>query len=76
MKLLILIIIAMLLIYAGLQFMFLLRKMKMHKKEKQLTDMGITPYGSGLCHGMVLNSTKDGVIRDSKPSAAWYSRLV
>lgn len=48
----------------------------MHKKEDLLIELGSGPYGSGLCHGMVLNKEKNGVIRDSKKSSAWYSRLV
>jgi len=65
-----------LLAYAGLQGMLIYRKVKMHKKENQLKALGVNPYGSGLCHGMVINNKKNGVIRDQKPSSAWFSRLV
>lgn len=69
--------VSLLFIYVSIQVMYLLRKRSMHKKEKDLESLGIGPFGSGLCHGMVLNE-KDpkAVIRDSKKSHAWYSRLV
>lgn len=63
-------------VYVGLQVMYMYRKHKMHKKEDEFLESGSGPFGSGLCHGMVLNPEKDGVINDSKKSAAWYSRLV
>jgi hypothetical protein len=52
------------------------RKYKMHKKERELIESGSDPFGSGLCHGMVLNLEKNDVIKDSKKSSVWYSRLV
>lgn len=48
---------------------------KMKQREKELREAGVTPSGSGLCHGMKLNRDKSGVVRDSKKSSAWYSRL-
>ncbi len=65
-----------LIVFIGVQMMLIIRKLKMHKKEKALKKAGINPYGSGLCHGMVLNNEKNGVLHDQKPSSAWYSRLV
>ena len=62
--------------YSGLQFMYALRKYKMRKKEKEFIESGTGPYGSGLSHGMVLNSENNGVEHDSRKSASWYSRLV
>ena len=63
-------------VYAGLQAMYGLRKYKMQKKEAEFIESGTGPYGSGLSHGMVLNDENDGVVADSRKSAAWYSRLV
>lgn len=68
-------IIAVLAIYICYQVALLLRRRKMHKKETEFKKEGITPFGSGLSHGMYTNETGDGVVHDSKPSTAWYSRL-
>jgi len=76
MTLTILLVVSALSVYVCLQVMYMYRKHKMHKKEKELHESGSDPFGSGLCHGMVLNSEKNGVIRDKKKSPAWYSRLV
>ncbi|AEF05215.1 hypothetical protein C7Y69_10900 [Alteromonas sp. KS69] len=48
---------------------------KMKRREDELRKVGVTPSGSGLCHGMKLNHNKSGVIKDQKKSSAWYSRL-
>ena len=48
---------------------------KMKRREDELKKAGVTPSGSGLCHGMKLNHNKSGVIKDQKKSSAWYSRL-
>jgi hypothetical protein len=56
--------------------MYIDRKRKMHKKETELIDSGNGPSGSGLCHGMILNENKNGVVSVSKKSTAWYIRLV
>ncbi len=50
-------------------------KASMHKREKALNERGVTPSGSGLCHGMTLNKDRTGIKRDSKKSPAWYGRL-
>ena len=76
MSLLTLLIIAIFVIYASLQIMYAVRRFRMHKKEEALIESGNGPYGSGLCHGMVIDPEGKGVIRDSKKSPAWYSRLV
>ncbi len=76
MTLIISILVSALSVYIGLQFMYMVRKYKMHKREKELEESGSGPFGSGLCHGMVLNANKDGVTKDSKKSSTWYSRLV
>tara|TARA_B100000927_G_scaffold55378_2_gene42341 strand:- start:17460 stop:17606 length:147 start_codon:yes stop_codon:yes gene_type:complete len=47
----------------------------MKRREDELKKAGVTPSGSGLCHGMKLNHNKSGVIKDQKKSSAWYSRL-
>jgi hypothetical protein len=65
-----------LLVFAGLQIMYLIRKVKMHKKEARLHKAGSYPAGSGVSHGMVLNNDKNGVLRDWKKSPSWYSRLI
>lgn len=70
------ILISFLLIYIFFQFMYIDRKRKMHKKETELIDSGNGPSGSGLCHGMILNENKNGVVSVSKKSTAWYIRLV
>jgi hypothetical protein len=75
-NILILSMISVLAVYMVLQVMYLLRKRKMHAREVQLKQVGSSPFGSGLCHGMVLNERKDGVISDHKKSSAWYSRLL
>lgn len=55
----------------------LLRKSKrMRAREEALKKNGVTPYGSGLCHGMVLGSDGKTVKHDSKKSNSWYARLV
>jgi hypothetical protein len=72
-----LLIIAVLLVYTGLQLMLMLRKSNMHRNEKKLKLAGVNPYGSSLCHGMVLKrDDKKSVTRDSKPSPVWYNRLL
>jgi len=76
MTLFIYLIVSALSVYVGLQIMYIYRKRQMHKKENKLLASGSDPFGSGLCHGMVLNFKKNGVVKDSKKSAAWYSRLV
>ena len=55
----------------------LLRKsISMHKREERLLKHGITPYGSGLCHGMVVDKTNKHAVRSTqRKSQAWYSRL-
>ena len=63
-------------VYVCLQVMYMYRKYKMHRKEVEYLESGSGPFGSGLCHGMVLDPEKDGVLKDSKKSSAWYSRLV
>jgi len=63
-------------VYACLQGMLAYRKYGMIKKDKEFRKSGSGPYGSGLCHGMVLNPDESGVIRDQKESPAWYSRLI
>ena len=47
----------------------------MKRRECELNKAGVTPSGSGLCHGMKLKTDKSGVVRDQKKSSAWYSRL-
>lgn len=76
MTLIISIVVSALFAYAALQVMFAYKKHQMIKKEEKLYQSGNGPFGSGLCHGMVLNSNKNGVKPDSKKSSAWYSRLV
>lgn len=51
------------------------RKYKMHRTESRFREHGILPYGSGVCHGMVVAKDKMIVIKDQKNTAAWYSRL-
>ncbi len=63
-------------VYVCLQAMYMYRKYKMHRKEEKFLESGSGPFGSGLCHGIVLDPEKDGVLSDSKKSSAWYSRLV
>jgi hypothetical protein len=70
------VVVSALLAYIGLQVMYAVRKYKMHEKEEKLLRSAGGPIGSGLCHGMVLNPEKNGVIRDSKKSSSWFSRLV
>jgi uncharacterized membrane protein YebE (DUF533 family) len=55
----------------------LVKKSKnMHKKEEKMREFGVAPYGSGLCHGMVVDqNNKRAVKSDEKKSRAWYSRL-
>ncbi|CUS47662.1 MAG: hypothetical protein HLUCCO02_08965 [Idiomarinaceae bacterium HL-53] len=49
----------------------------MRKRETELQRNGVTAYGSGLCHGMVIDRQDvNKVIPDSKKSQAWYARLV
>ncbi|MFK5915344.1 MAG: hypothetical protein QM484_13315 [Woeseiaceae bacterium] len=69
-------IVSALFVYAALQVMYAYRKHQMLKKEEKLYESGDGPFGSALCHGMVLNTKKNGVEADSKKSSAWYSRLV
>jgi predicted membrane protein len=71
----IIVMIAAAIIYIIFNISLLYLKKKMKLREQELKNAGVTPSGSGLCHGMKLNSTKKGVIRDSKKSSAWYSRL-
>lgn len=54
----------------------LLKSRKMKAREKELTQNGVTPYGSGLCHGIVLEESKRSVKHDWKKTNAWYGRLV
>ncbi len=51
------------------------RKNRMHATEQQFREAGIVPYGSGICHGMVLSPDKAGVLKDQKNTPAWYNRL-
>ncbi len=53
--------------------MNLLRNMK--AKNKALKESNVLPYGSGLVHGMVYNKENKSLIKDSKPSPAWFERL-
>lgn len=69
-------IVSALFVYAALQVMYAYKKHQMLKNEQTLYRSGDGPFGSSLCHGMVLNSEKNGVKADSKKSSAWYSRLV
>jgi hypothetical protein len=62
-------------VYIAFNIALLRLRTKMHKREAKLRNSGVTPSGSGLCHGMKLSTTSGGVIRDSKKSSAWYSRL-
>ena len=55
----------------------LLRKSrKMKAREKELIKNGVNPYGSGLCHGMVLDGSNKAVKHDSKKTNSWYARLI
>lgn len=76
MTLFISIIVSALFAYAALQVMYAYKKHQMIKKQEKLYKSGDGPFGSSLCHGMVLNSKKNGVKADSRKSSAWYSRLV
>lgn len=71
-------ILSILIIFAVIQCMYINKRRVILKRDKALTSSGVGPYGSGLCHGMVLHPEGDGkrVKRDSGKSAAWYSRLV
>ncbi len=65
-----------LLVYIAFLAALYLKSRSMRKKEKLLVENGVTPYGSGLCHGMVLDrKSKRRVKHDEKPSDSWYSRL-
>jgi hypothetical protein len=65
-----------LIIYIIFNISLLRLKSKMLDRENELGRERVTPSGSGLCHGMKLNNTRKGVVKDSKKSSAWYSRLV
>lgn len=68
--------IASLALYVGFQFALLGKARAMRRKERKLQKNGVTPYGSGLCHGVVLDKdNKRKVVHDEKPSESWYSRL-
>ncbi len=64
-----------LLAYVGYNVAILRLNKKMKRRECELNKAGVTPSGSGLCHGMKLKTDKSGVVRDQKKSSAWYSRL-
>lgn len=68
--------IASLAVYTGFQLALFSKARSMKKKERELKKNGVTPYGSALCHGMVVDkSDKRRVVHDQKPSESWYSRL-
>lgn len=69
--------IALLVIYSIFQIALLFKSFRMKKREKQLIENGVKPYGSTLCHGMVIDRQGNGksVKHDQKPSDSWYSRL-
>lgn len=51
------------------------RKKMMKKRDEQLRDEGVSPYGSSLSHGMYVN--RDGkIVSDQKESLIWYKRLL
>lgn len=57
------------------QVFLMWRKQRMLSNDQKLRADGIFPYGSGVCHGMVLSRDKMSVIKDQKNTPAWYSRL-
>lgn len=58
------------------EFYTLWRKHRMHATARHFKEAGIFPYGSGICHGMVLSpDDKMGVLKDQKNTPAWYNRL-
>jgi hypothetical protein len=64
-------------VYVMFHVAILRKSKKMHAREKELLANGVIPYGSGLCHGMVVDQDRpNAVIHDSKKSNSWYGRLV
>lgn len=64
------------LVYIGFTLALYQKSKSMRRKEERMNELGIAPYGSGLCHGMVVDETnKRAVKSDSKKSSAWYGRL-
>lgn len=51
-------------------------RMKMKKREKQLRDAGVTPYGSTLSHGICVNKKTGKFKADQRESLMWYKRLI
>lgn len=63
-------------VYVAFQLALYKKSRSMKKKERDLRANGVTPYGSGLCHGIVLDkSNRRRVMHDQKRSESWYSRL-
>lgn len=51
------------------------RKRMMKKREQQLRDEGVSPYGSSLSHGMYVDQNGN-INSDQKASLIWYKRLL
>ncbi len=52
------------------------QRKNMIKKENQLKEANISPYGSTLSHGMAINRKTNKLVADQKPSIMWYKRLI
>lgn len=49
--------------------------LKMRKKENELRELGVTPLGSSLAHGMCVNKETGEIEHDQIESISWYKRL-
>lgn len=55
----------------------LIAKVRMEICAKKFDSQNITPSGSSVTHGMIRRGGDErGVIGNSKPSLAWYTRLL
>lgn len=63
-------------VYVGFQVALYKKSRAMKRREVELRENGVTPSGSGLCHGIVIDeSNKRRVKHDEKPSDSWFKRL-
>ncbi|EAQ32574.1 MULTISPECIES: hypothetical protein [Idiomarinaceae] len=63
-------------VYVGFQVALYKKSRAMKRREVELRENGVTPSGSGLCHGIVIDKTnKRRVVHDEKPSDSWFKRL-
>lgn len=51
-------------------------RIRMKRKERELREAGVTPYGSSLSHGMYIDNNTGEICSDSKESLIWYKRLL